>query len=394
MRLSYVIFLAFKNLSAHKMRSILTASGVAISVGFIVFLMSFGFGLQRISVNQVANVEALKILDVSIAKSEILKINDDVIKKFERFSKVENVKPQIVSASKITYGKSEIDGVVYGKNPDHVAVENIKLLSGRVYKKDSKEAIINVAALEQFGIKNMLNKEVTLDVIIRSDLLNNTEESSKFSTKVKIVGVLDDKSAPFIYLPLKTFKDNGIKNYSSVKVLVGSTSDVAQTKLQIESLGYKVISIKETIDQIKQFFALFQIILLFLGSIAVIIACLGMFNTMTITLIEKTREVGFMKALGNTRKDIYNLFTLEATIIGLFGSLIGVIGGLSIGAIFNAIIYNLAQSTGNQAEQLFYMPLYMPIFVLAVTIVISVLTGLYPANRASRISSLDALRYE
>lgn len=394
MRLSYIVLLALKNLYKRKMRTILTASGVGISVMFIVLLMSFGFGLQRVSINQITNVTALKILDVSITKSKILKIDDSVIKRFSDFSKVQSVKPQIVSATRIGYLKSEIDGVVYGKNPDYLKLEDIELTSGKIYNKNANEAIISKATLEQLGTKDMLNKELNLTIMVRSDLLNGDETSKEFQVKVKVVGILEDNSAPFIYLPLEVFKKNNVKNYSNAKILLKSKEDVDQTKMQIESLGYKVTSIKETVDQIKKFFNLFQIVLLFLGSIAVLIACIGMFNTMTINLIEKTREVGFMKVLGNTKKDIYKLFTIESIIIGLLGSLLGVIGGMLLNNTFNTIIYNMAQATGNKAEQLFYLPLYVPIVILLVSFIISLLTGLFPAHRASTIDPLNALRYE
>lgn len=394
MRLSYIIFLALKNLYSHKMRTILTASGVAISVGFVVFLMSFGFGLQRISTNQIANIDALRILDVSITKSKILKINDELVKKLAGFSKIQNVKPQIVSASKIIFNKSEIDGVVYGKDLDYLSMEDIKLSKGRLYKDKSSEIVVSQSVVEQFGSADLLDKEVILDIVIKTDLLDNPDEPKQFKIKAKIVGILNDKSAPFVYMPTNIFKTNGVNNYSGLKVLVESKEDVSQIKLQIESLGYKVSSIKETIDQINQFFGLFQIILVAFGSIAIIIACLGMFNTLTITLIEKTREVGFMKALGNTRSDIYRLFTVEAVIIGCLGSSLGVFGGVALGKVLNSVIYNLAQTTGNQAEQLFFLPIYIPVFVLVASFVISVLTGFYPARRAARISPLDALRYE
>ncbi len=135
-------------------------------------------------------------------------------------------------------------------------------------------------------------------------------------------------------------------------------------------------------------------ILIFLGSIAVIIASLGVFNTMTIALLEKTKEVGFMKALGTTKKTIYSLFIAESTIIGLLGSITGVILGSSIGKIINFYIYNLAKTTNNSAQDLFCLPFHIPMLVLAIAIAISVLTGFYPASRAAKIRPLDALRYE
>jgi len=395
MRFSYLLYLAYRNLFSHKMRTILTAGGVAISVGFIVFLISFGLGLQRISTDQITNLEALQVLDVSIAKSKVLSINDETMNKFTKLGNVEEAHPQVSSATKISYNKSSIDGVVYGKNTEYLGLEDIKLTAGRQYSNNSTdEAIINVAAQNQLATGDALGKEITLDVVIRTELLPKDEKVKQFSKTFKIVGVVNDKSAPYVYVPLHIFTDNGVVNYSNAKVKMMSKEDVTQAKLQIENMGLKANSIKETIDQINQFFNIFQVILISFGGIAILVAALGMFNTLTISLIEKTREVGFMKALGTMRHDIYWLFTLESVLIGALGSVIGVVSGVGLGVVLNSAIFGLANSTGNQAVELFYIPAYLIFLVLGVSILVSLLTGVYPARRAAKISPLDAMRYE
>ncbi|MEI7689393.1 MAG: ABC transporter permease [Candidatus Saccharibacteria bacterium] len=377
------------------MRTILTAGGVAISVGFIVFLISFGLGLQRISTDQITNLEALQVLDVSIAKSKVLSINDETINKFTKLGNVEEAYPQVSSATKISYNKSSIDGVVYGKNTEYLKLEDVKLTAGRQYSNESTdEAIINVAAQNQLATGDAIGKEITLDVVIRTELLSKDEKVKQFSKTFKIVGVVNDKSAPFVYVPLHIFTDNGVVNYSNAKVKMLNKNDVNQAKLQIENMGLKASSIKETIDQINQFFSIFQVILISFGGIAILVAALGMFNTLTISLIEKTREVGFMKALGTMRHDVYWLFTLESVLIGALGSVVGVASGVGLGVVLNSAIFGLASSTGNQAVELFYIPAYLIFLILGSSVLVSLLTGVYPARRAAKISPLDAMRYE
>jgi len=394
-RFPYLLYLAYRNLFSHKMRTILTAGGVAISVGFIVFLISFGLGLQRISTDQITNLEALQVLDVSIAKSKVLSINDETINKFTKLGNVEEAYPQVSSATKISYNKSSIDGVVYGKNTEYLKLEDVKLTAGRQYSNESTdEAIINVAAQNQLATGDAIGKEITLDVVIRTELLSKDEKVKQFSKTFKIVGVVNDKSAPFVYVPLHIFTDNGVVNYSNAKVKMLNKNDVNQAKLQIENMGLKASSIKETIDQINQFFSIFQVILISFGGIAILVAALGMFNTLTISLIEKTREVGFMKALGTMRHDVYWLFTLESVLIGALGSVVGVASGVGLGVVLNSAIFGLASSTGNQAVELFYIPAYLIFLILGSSVLVSLLTGVYPARRAAKISPLDAMRYE
>jgi len=397
MRFSYLLYLAYRNLFSHKMRTVLTASGVGISVAFVVFLISFGLGLQRVSTDQITNLDALQVLDVSIAKSKLLFINDETMNKFTKLGNVSEAYPQVSSAAKISYNQSSIDGVVYGKDNNYLRLEDMKLYSGQKYEDISvDQAIINAATQKQLSLSDndVLNKEITVDVVVRSELLNKDEKAKTFSKKFKIVGVISDKSAPFIYVPLHIFTDNGVVNYSNAKIRMDNKNDVNQARLQVENMGFKVSSIKETIDQINQFFNIFQVILISFGGIAIVVACLGMFNTLTISLIEKTREVGFMKALGTMRHDIYWLFTLESVLIGAFGSIVGVTLGVMTGVLLNYGIFALASTSGNQSVELFYIPIPLVLMILAASLFVSLLTGIYPARRAARISPLDAMRYE
>ena len=397
MRFSYLLYLAYKNLFSHKMRTLLTASGVAISVGFVVFLISFGLGLQRVSTQQISNLDALQVLDVSIGKSKLLALNDETINKFKNLGNVTETYPQVGSASRISIDKSSIDGVVYGKNNSYIKLEAMKLFSGREYDDNATdEATINLAAQSQLGISDsdILGKEVAVDVVVQSGLLSPGEASKTFSAKFKIVGVINDKTAPFINVPLHVFTDNGVINYSNAKVKMNNKNNIGQAQLQIESMGFQVSSIKETIDQINQFFGIFQVILISFGGIAILVACLGMFNTLTISLIEKTREVGFMKALGTMRHDIYWLFTLESVLIGAIGSILGVAIGVLSGVALNYGIFALASGSGNQSVELFYIPMSLVLIILGISLLVSLLTGIYPARRAAKISPLNAMRYE
>jgi putative ABC transport system permease protein len=395
MRFSYIFRLALKNLRGHKMRTFLTAGGVAISVGFVVFLISLGLGLQRVSTNQISNLEALQILDVVPGNSKLVSINDDTLAKFSKVANVTEVVPQISLASRIKYKSSEIDGVAYGKNIDYLGLEAPKLSSGKKYTDDkSQEALVNTAAVTQLGVTNIVGSNIDVTVNIKSDFLPVGEKTKQVVLNLKVVGIIDDASASYVYFPLDLLKSQGVVNYSGAKVKASSKDTLATVKLQIENMGFKTSSIKDTVDQINQFFGIFQIILISFGGIAIIVACLGMFNTLTISLLEKTREVGFMKALGTTKRDIYMLFISESILIGGLGSLVGVLVGVALGTALNLAIAGLAKATGNIAVQLFYTPLYLAVVIIAIAIIISFFTGFYPSNRAARINALDAMRYE
>ncbi|PIY00395.1 hypothetical protein COZ22_00375 [bacterium (Candidatus Howlettbacteria) CG_4_10_14_3_um_filter_37_10] len=399
MRFKIILKLAFKNLIERKMRSILTISAVGISIGSIVFLVSLGFGLQRASLGQIANIEELKNLDVTSGKSKIIEVNDAAVTKIKGIANVEEASPFSQYATKIKYKESEIEGIIYGKDSTFLKLEGPTLKYGSIYKIDaSNEALLSLSAIKRLGINNppdILGKEISTAAKISSDYLEDkSAKSLNADFKLKVVGIIDNSETAYLYTPLVNFTDLGVVKYSGLKVQTNAKENLPLVKKQIETFGFKTTSLNDTVAQINEFFRIFQYVLIGFGTIAIIVACLGMFNTLTITLLEKTREIGFMKAMGTTRKDINRLFFTESFLIGFLGGLTGIIGSYILGLSINGWVESLAKKTGNKSVELFYMPVEVILIAIGIAAVISLLTGFYPAFRASRINPLNALRYE
>lgn len=399
MRKLYILKLAVKNILAHKLRSILTVSGVAIGVGFIVFLVSLGYGLQRISTNQIANIQALQIIDVTPGKSKIIKIDDTTVDKFKKISNVVSAEPDVNVVGNIIYKTSTTEGVIYGKDLEYLKLEDPELLSGKFYQNNlTNETVVNQTFLKRIGITDYngaIGKKVKLKILIGPEyFLEKTVEPVIKEEEFQITGVLRNESSPYAYIPLEKFKSYKINYYNSVKVQLNDKKYTDQVKKELESLGFTSTSLKDTVDQINQFFTIFQLILFLFGAIAVMVAVIGMFNTLTISLLEKTREISFMKILGTTSKDIWQLFLFESLLIGIFGTIIGVTAGTSIGILLNNILINLAEKTGNKPVMIFYTPITFIIYTFLLSIFLSFLTGIYPSFRASKIDALEAMRYE
>jgi putative ABC transport system permease protein len=397
MRKSYIARLAIRNITGHKLRSVLTITGIVIGVCFIIFLISLGYGLQRISTEEVANLEALQIIDVTPGKSKIIKINDETIERFEGLPNVDTAEPQMSAVGSFSYKTSTVEGVVYGKNVDYLDLEQTEIEFGSTYNNNAANGIIvNRALLRQVGLgedETSLDKTITVSVNIGTEYTGEEKPLNK-EEEFKIVGVINSEDALYAYIPLDTFRGYGVVNYNNAKVRVTDKEFTTSTKQLIENLGYKTTTLKDTVDQINQFFSIFQVILLSFGSIAVIIAALGMFNTLTISLLEKTREISFMKVLGTSSKDIWSLFIAEAILIGFIGATIGIIAGLGIGEALNSFLKGLAESSGNKPVEIFHAP---PVFVFItffIAMFISFMTGIYPSARASKIDPLEAMRYE
>ena len=123
-------------------------------------------------------------------------------------------------------------------------------------------------------------------------------------------------------------------------------------------------------------------------------AALGMFNTLTVSLMERTREVGVMKAMGMQSSEVKELFLAEAMVMGILGGIFGVLAGWIAGKMLGVILSAFAVIKGVGYVDVSYIPPLFVIFVLVLSFVVGVVTGIYPARRATKISALDALRYE
>jgi ABC-type antimicrobial peptide transport system permease subunit len=130
------------------------------------------------------------------------------------------------------------------------------------------------------------------------------------------------------------------------------------------------------------------------GIIALIVSAIGMFNTMTITLLERTEEIGIMKSIGASDRMISLMFIMEAAIMGFLGGVVGIIIGFLEGETFNFLVNLIATNFGGEKVDLFYSPLWFVMSIIIFSAFVGFLTGLAPARRASKIDPLEALRYK
>jgi putative ABC transport system permease protein len=139
-----------------------------------------------------------------------------------------------------------------------------------------------------------------------------------------------------------------------------------------------------------------------IGGIALIVAAFGIANTMLMAIYERTREIGLMKAVGATNRDVMTIFLTEAGAIGLLGGIGGILLGVSGGALIDLIAgtYLATQAVQSGADaadvviSIIHTPLWLPIFALVFSSLVGVISGVYPAVRAASLDPIAALRYE
>jgi putative ABC transport system permease protein len=187
--------------------------------------------------------------------------------------------------------------------------------------------------------------------------------------------------------------------YNQVIVKVQDPNQALDIADQITAMGFQAITPQSYLEGINGTFLVLQIVFGGVGAIALLVAAIGIANTMAMSILERTREIGLMKAVGATNRDVLSLFLGEAAGIGFIGGLGGVLIGWLAGQAINvlAIIYLAGQASqqgGPPPSVAVYTPIWLPIFALIFSTFIGMLSGLYPALRAATMIPVQALKYE
>jgi ABC-type antimicrobial peptide transport system permease subunit len=186
------------------------------------------------------------------------------------------------------------------------------------------------------------------------------------------------------------------RGYDEVFVRAKSLNDATQILDWLDGLGYRVRSLKTMLDMANRGMIILQTMLASVGTLALLVASIGIANTMIMSVYERTKEIGILKAVGAAPGQIRTLFVVEASMIGLLGGIIGTIGGWLLGIGLNELILAILewQEVNIQDGTFFVVTWWLVVGALAFATFVGLLAGLYPAARAARLAPLDALRYE
>jgi putative ABC transport system permease protein len=188
--------------------------------------------------------------------------------------------------------------------------------------------------------------------------------------------------------------------YNEVIVKVDKVDNVTAVAEAIRNMDMMVNSPQDYVQGVTGFFTIVQVIFGGMGAIALLVAAIGIANTMAMAILERTREIGLMKAVGATNRDVLSVFLGESAGIGFVGGVGGVLLGWSLAQLGNvmALAYFAGQASAQPGPPpptvAVYTPVWLPVFALGFATIVGLLSGIYPALRAATLAPVTALKYE
>jgi len=185
------------------------------------------------------------------------------------------------------------------------------------------------------------------------------------------------------------------EGYDSAVVRVNDPVALTEVRKRITELGFGSFSIVDQLEQFRTVFLIIDSVLGLLGGISLLVASFGIANTMIMSILERTREIGIMKAIGAEDREIKLIFFVEAAVLGLVGGVIGVLAAWGIDAIANRLAYRfILKPQGASFVDFFSLPLWLTVGAILFALIVSIVAALYPAARAARIDPVRALRHD
>lgn len=373
--------LAKRNLERRVVRTILAAVGIIIGV-FAISSMGILGNCLKVSVSNSLEDYSNEII-VYPAGGET-GITENQVRQIDKISGIENIVPIYSSGTKIKYKDKSTAGIIYGiENEDLISL--VEINDGKMLKSSSTDCVIGPNVADSLDIR--IGGKVTLE-----------------NTKSKVIGVLNEKSKSFNIMPggsifvnpevyKKIFVEEG-DEYDSVLIKVKNVDDVDTVVNSVnKTLNKKeekvfISSVKSMLSAFENVTKYISLFLMGIGSISLVVASVSILNVMLMSVTERTKEIGIMKAVGASRNDIMKMFLFESLILGILASFIG--GLLSLIIVFAIIGLMLKDVSVLLDRDVF---LYI-ITGIVFGIITSLAGGVYPALKASKMRPIESLKYE
>jgi putative ABC transport system permease protein len=404
MRIQDLAQLSTRMFKTNPLRTWLTILGMGVGTGAVVVLVGLGFGLQQIILEQIVFGDSLLSLGVSATGAQGLQLTPEVVQDFEEIEGVVDAAPLARFPALITYKGLTGNVFIQGVEPPYLRYAGITASFGDVFLEedldDTNSVMLSPATLKLFGIpdeemESFIGEQVSFRLLVPAEDGTDDVNEILIEKQYTVRGITKEEGVLNAMMMLPELRNYvGIEEYERVQVNVIDNENLPLVEEALVEQGYRVTALSKTVEQASQIFQGIQATLAVFGGIALIVSAIGMFNTMTVTLLERTKEIGIMRTIGAAPNDVKYLFVTESVIVGFLGGISGILMGVALGVSVNLFLNFVAGQFGGQAVNLFSFPLDFLTFIAVFSACVGYLTGIFPARRASSLNPLDAIRYE
>ncbi len=435
-----LITMALKNLWKRKLRTFLTVLGVIIGTTSIVVMVSIGIGMNESFQKQVEEWGSLQVIDVYGENNDMIMMDEKPTKKpqkgvsldskaLDTFRKMNYV--EVVSPIVQRYEFLLIDGK-YVNSPNFIGIDpsamealGYKIEEGRALTAEDEEGLVvgrNVIEgfynpkmswqmQQQTSAPELNIMEDKIMISADNDYGTKYAEKSIKPMKTSVVGVMPDSgmNGYSVIMPLKQMEklqkdlealrkkqNNGYKDdrakkkgvYEQVAVKVSDINKVQEVQQQIKDMGFRTSSLTDELNTMKETTKMLRMMLGAIGAVSLVVAAIGITNTMVMAIYERTREIGIMKVIGASLRDVKLLFLTEAAFIGFVGGVLGCVTSFLMSKVVNLFAAQQA------SEMTSSIPIWLYLAAIGFATAIGVLSGYLPAQRAMKLSALTAIKTE
>ncbi len=404
MNLRESIFVALEGLAANKLRALLTMLGVIIGVGSVITMLSIAQGAREQIMQRIQQMGTNVLIVMpgqarrgavmgGFGSTQSLTLSDaEAIP--AKCPSVKRAAPEVRQNMQVKYGNQNTNTTIFGTSSDYTSVRDYTVEDGRFFNTQEAMGNKKVAVIGPTTAENLFEGQpaVGKSILIRG-------------IRFKIIGMTKSKGASgfqdpddMIFIPVTTAMRRvfGVQNIRGISVQARSMALMDQATLEVTEVlrkrhkipdgqddDFRIANQAEFMEMANESNKTFTWLLAGIASVSLLVGGIGIMNIMLVSVTERTREIGIRKALGATRHDIMTQFLIESLVLSLLGGLVGILLGLGG-----------SKMVGNMLQTDTVVSLKAIMLSFSFAAIVGIFFGIYPAQQASRLDPIEALRYE